>query len=536
MTALAEGPFTRLGDAPLTVSLGVPFERLAPGPLGTRFSVHVRTPGSDRAEPLSLTRAGSPWHPVDVPCPADIDELLSDSRFLAQHGYAVAASTLELFESTLGRRLPWRNRGHRLELRLFEPIPFELTGYDGVRGEIRFGHYRDRRARRHVPLALYRDLVSHEVTHAILDGYRPHLSEPDATPDEHAMHEAVADVVAMLSVFSSTDRIVDQLEAAISAPGDGALSDDRLVSSGLFGVADGLFSRRELRRSAAADVPADWRVEREPHRRGEVVVRALMDTVLSVWRRRMDRPGGRSSSYQVADSGARAGRDVLTMLIRGIGYTPPVDVTFEDLLRGIVAADLAVVPDDDRDYRVALRTSFARVGLTAPPDRDLDGLAGLGTLRYPIRLASLASDPEEVYRFIWENPSLLDAVAVDPDRPLVVERVRPSLRVGPDGFVVSEIGAVFTQYLPMTARQARNRLGLRTAGPVVLRGGGLLRFDEGGRLVFAALKPVLDHERQQARLDGGELPATLGAATRTAPEQRAAVFTRMHAPDRVPGA
>ena len=526
ITALEEGPFTRLDGVPLTVTLDVPFERLAPGPTGGRFATVLRL--EDSASAPATTESADPWNYVNLPCPSDLEELLGDRRFLGQHAYGVAASTLELFEGTLGRRLPWRSRGHQLTLRIFEPIPFEETGYNGQRGEVRFGHIRDGRARRHVPLALYRDLVAHEVTHAILDGYRPHFSDPDATLDEHALHEGVADVVAMLSVFSSTSRVEQQIDASTVALGGAAESDDALTASGLFGVADGLYSRQALRRSVANSTPADWRAEHEPHRRGEVLVRALMDTVMAMWQLRMNHPGGRSSSYQVAEAGARSGRQVLRMLIRGIGYTPPVDTTFEDLVRGVLAADIAVIPDDEWDYRGVLRSAFARLRISVGGDNDLDGLAGLDGLRYPIRLSSLGSDPEEVYRFLWENPTILRAAAIDPDAPLVVERVRPSQRVGPDGFVVTEIGASFVQMVTLTQREARQRLGLRVRGPVVLRGGGLLRFDEGGRLSFAALKPVLDTERQQARLDESAGPPTVDQSPSTVAERRAAVFGHLH--------
>ncbi len=528
MTALAEGPFTRLEDRPLTIPLSVPYERLSRGPVGARFTTSVRGSGSSAGRPLVLDSAFEAVNYRDVPCPADLERLLGDRAFLAQHGYAVAASTLDLFESTMGRRLGWKSRGHRLTLKLFEPISFEQTGYDAQRGEIRFGHMRDGRSRHHVPMALYRDLVAHEVTHAILDGYRPHLADPDGTVDEHAIHEGFSDLVAMLSVFSSTDRVAEQLRVAAAIAGEGTPIDEQLVDSGLFGVADGLFSRAALRRSVGDERLSTWRSETEPHRRGEVLVRAVMDLVLGIWHARMDRPGGRASEYQIAESGAKAGRQVLGMLIRGLGYTPPIDVTFEDVLRGMLAADLAVIPDDEMGYRRMLRESFAAFGLASDPDSDLDGLHGLRELRYPVRLSSLASDPEEVYRFLWENGALLRAAAIDPDVPVVVERVRPSLRVGPDGFVVAEIGASFVQQVPMSEREARRRLGLRVSGPVVLRGGGLIRFNEGGRLAYAALKPVLDQERQQSRIDEAAGPSLLNAPWVEIVARRANVFTSMH--------
>jgi hypothetical protein len=216
------------------------------------------------------------------------------------------------------------------------------------------------------------------------------------------------------------------------------------------------------------------------------------------------------------------------MLIRGIGYMPPVDATFEDLVRGVLAADMAVIPDDEWDYRGVLRSAFARLRIPAMADDRLDGLGDLDELRYPIRLSSLRCDPEEVYRFLWENPRLLRAAALDPDVPIVVERVRPSQRVGPDGFVVTEVGASFVQMVSLTQRQARQRLGLRVPGPVVLRGGGLLRFDEQGRLSFAALKPVLDSQRQQARLDEAAGATTVDQSPSTVAARRAAVFAHLH--------
>ena len=552
MTALAEGPFTLLNGSPLTTTLSVPWERLSRGPTGGRFSTHVGGDDEPRGRPLILDSEFEDIAYNDRRCPMDVEQLLADRKFLAQHAYAVSASTLSLFESTMGRRLGWKWRGHRLALELFEPISYEASGYDGQRGVIRFGHQRDPRARKHVPLALYRDVVTHEVTHAIIDGYRPHLADPDGTFDEHAMHESMADIVAMLSVFSSTERVVEQLQATLTAGASFDGNEDALVQTGLFGIADGLFTHTDRGRPAfrdpteAAVAPStshpalrrviregagdDWRSLTEPHQRGTVFTNALMDAVLVLWKARMDRPGGRSSEYQIAQSGSKVGRQVLAMLIRGLGYTPPIDVTFEDLLRGILAADLVVMPDDSLDYRSVVREAFAPAGITAVGDDDLDGLEGLRDLRYPVRLSALASDPEEVYRFLWENPAILRAAAIDPDVPLLVERVRPSLRVAPDGFVVSEIGASFVQQVPMSAYEARNRLGLRTHDPVVLRGGGLIRFNEGGRLSFAAIKPVLDADRQQQRLDESAGPSVLGMAEKEVAERRAAVFGYMHGP------
>ncbi len=87
----------------------------------------------------------------------------------------------------------------------------------------------------------------------------------------------------------------------------------------------------------------------------------------------------------------------------------PVDVTWEDLLRGILAADTAVVPDDDLDYRGAVVTAFAEAEIVLPTPTDLSGVSTFVGLRYPVRRAALCSAPEEIVRFLWENPTVLAA-------------------------------------------------------------------------------------------------------------------------------
>ncbi|WP_105033970.1 hypothetical protein [Cryobacterium aureum] len=496
LTVLAEGPFTKAGaagrQALLTTTLRVPVERIGPEPRSARFDVIVRRPG-EKPFSLDLGSPTPPWMIVDEKPPNNLAELLQDSRFLAQQVYAVAASTLALFESTLGRRMGWVNGG-RLTISAYDRVSYRESGYYRNDGLIRFGHKRDGRTEKAVPLALFRDLVAHEVTHAIVDGYRPKWADSHAETDQLALHEAIADLVALLSVFS-TQTLVEQLLTQTENL-DLATLDEDLLRSDLFRLGDGLFKRGTIRPSLCNDIAAEWRTLPDPRLRGGAIVQVLLRVVARLWLQRLDLPGGRSSLYQVARAGASVGRQVLSMLIRSLGYMAPVDVTREDLLRGILAADTAVVPDDDLDYRGTVVTAFTEAGIVLPGATDLSGVGDFVGLRYPVRLAALASDPEEIVRFLWENPTLLAAAKIDPTRPIVVERVRPTLRVGPDGFVVSEIGATFTQEFQLSAAEARS-LGLSTRAPVFIRGGGQLRFDEGGRLSFAALKPILDVERQR---------------------------------------
>jgi len=494
LTILAEGPIAPAGGAPLTAQVRIPVERLRRGPTGHRYAIHIRKWRGTTVSPVSLTQPGDPWRLISEPPPAGLRELLDDTRFLAQHVYGVAMSTLEIFETTLGRRMPWNPEG-RVVLKARDLVTATDTGYERGTNIIRFGSV-DRMGYK-VPTALYRDIVAHEVTHAILDGFRPAWADQMATVEQLAMHEALADIVAILSVFSSKEVVYRQLEAAAGGFEAGQTVDDAVLMRSLFDFARDLFARGPLREPFVGAAPEGWQLLPEPHARGAVVVGAVLRAVQRLWSERNARYGGFHSLQQKAESGSIVATRILRMVIRGLSYMPPVDVSWRDLLRGIIAADLDMVPDDVHGYREALQTEFSAIGIRRVSLNNISGVENYSGLRYPIRLSALGSDPQEVQRFVWENPRLLEAARLERRTPLSSTRVRTSERVSPDGFIISEIGASFIQTVRMSRREASVRLGVKTGRDFIdVRGGGLLRFDAGGRLVYAALKPVMDRERQ----------------------------------------
>jgi hypothetical protein len=177
-----------------------------------------------------------------------------------------------------------------------------------------------------------------------------------------AMHEAIADLVALLSVFSTQTLVAQLLTSAGGEPLNLDALDEDLLRSDLFRLGDGLFKHDGMRRALAEGIPTDWRTLHDPHARGGAIVQVLLRVVARLWLARLDSPGGRSGLYQVARAGASVGRQVVSTLIRSLGYMAPVDVTWEDLLRGILAADSAVVHDDYLDYRGVVLTAFAEGG------------------------------------------------------------------------------------------------------------------------------------------------------------------------------
>lgn len=291
-------------------------------------------------------------------------------------------------------------------------------------------------------------------------------------PDQAAFHEALADVVALLSVFS-VKEVVDHALGPANEAGtiDAVASTPAALArkSVLFGLAEqigdalGLEARGGLRRSAGLRPPVEWRTNPDwepPHRRGEVLVGAILDTLVGLWTNRL-KPldhRGRINRDRAAEEGAKAADHLLRMVLRGIDYLPPVDFEFEDFLAAVELADREVAPDDHRDYRKTLRDSFARVGIELPPAGRVIDLAMEPTAPkyHGLNFVALRTDIDEVFRFIWENSSWL---RIDLSYYTHVEAVRSTVRVGPDGLVVSEAVADYIQMRELTAAEFIDEAG-----------------------------------------------------------------------------
>jgi hypothetical protein len=74
---------------------------------------------------------------------------------------------------------------------------------------------------------------------------------------------------------------------------------------------------------------------------------------------------------RLSDEAAKSAQHVLNMCIRALDYCPPVDLTFGEYLRAIITADVDLVPDDDRNYRLAFIEAFRRRGIYPRDVRSL---------------------------------------------------------------------------------------------------------------------------------------------------------------------
>lgn len=521
MTVVAQDPSVKGADGRILVAqAGVPADRLEPGPRSHRFHVVDYDAGRGELNPAAVLTEPVPpgdpnygWTYVDRFVGADDETLLSDPAFHAQNVFAIAARTLGAFEFALGRRVPWGFGSHVLYL---VPHAFaEANAFYAEEDDALFFGYLPIDEATTAYACLSHDVIAHETTHALLDGLRPRYTEP-GLPEQPAFHEAFADIVALLSVFSLRE-VVERLLGRPDRNGRIAasvVSVEGLAGSALFGLAEELGEAvsdergSALRRSVSLEPSDAWRSDpafEEPHRRGEVLVAAVMQTLLQMWTDRLIPliHAGKLDLARAAEEGSKAATHLLTMAIRAIDYTPPVEFEFEDFVDAVFVSDSVVAPDDEHHYRDKLLDSFRAFGITRPAEQIVD-LAERGPLQYEnMNFAALRVAPDEVHRFLWQNAELL---GIDRAYHLEVESVYPATRVGPDGLVVEEAAADYVQMLDATAEELAERGvqlpgGLDPATKVQVFGGGTVIFDQFGSAKYHQTKPLQDWQRQSRRLD-----------------------------------
>lgn len=523
------------GD-PLLATVYVPSNRFQPGPRTHRFHVidydasagKLRPPARVKFPPSAPDASADrkTWGYIDhfTGQTMSAEDLAVDNargrRFRCQNVYAISARTLAKFESSLGRRVPWGFGSHELYL---VPHAFAEANayYSRDDNALLFG-YVDADGER-IYTALSHDVVAHETTHAILDGLRRGYMEP-GLPDQGGFHEAFADIVALLSVFS-IENLVAKLLGEADKEGEievRFLTRETLQSDNpLFGLAEqlgdflGVERGNGLRRSVALPANEDWKTNpafREEHRRGEVLVAAIMRTMLDIWIGRLEaftRGRSKADRNRVAEEGAKSAGHLLRMAIRAIDYLPPVEFEFPDFVAAVVKSDREVAPMDDYGYRKTVVDQFDAYGIVAQPDQIID-LSERSPIYSGLNFTAMQDQRDEVYRFIWSNA---DFLGIETDVYLNVDEVVASTRVGPDGLVVRESIATYVQqteapaaHIAALSAGADGRPRLRIpqgieSVPLKILGGGTLIFDQFGRLKFHHPKPIFDWDRQQRRLD-----------------------------------
>ena len=335
---------------------------------------------------------------------------VSNPQFHQQMVYAVMMTTIKNFEQALGRKILWAenipashpdpktkarrelNFGFVKRLRVYPHALRQANAYyDPNRKALLFGYFQANPANSQLQLpgatvftCLSHDIIAHETTHAILDGL--HRRYINAThPDTRAFHEAFADIVALFQHFSFPEVLKHQIAAT---QGDlkrqnllGQLAQEFGRAMGGYGsLRDAIGKNENGEWQPRIPDPADYATQMEPHQRGAILVGALFDAFLSIYRARVQKllriatggtgvlPVGNLHPDlvdEMARTAAGAAGDVLRICIRALDYCPPMDLTFGDYLRALVTADFDMVAEDTRGYRVAFVEAFQKRGISA---------------------------------------------------------------------------------------------------------------------------------------------------------------------------
>jgi hypothetical protein len=524
MTVIAQDPGVLRDGRILTAPVSVPWENLEPGPIGCRVCVVDYDASTQK-----MYKPAAVGEDALIAKPKGNADLLGDPGFHARNVYALVMRTLARFEYALGRRVGWGFRAHQLKV---VPHAFEEMNafYSREDESLMFGYYRTGNGVAFTCLS--HDVVVHETSHALLDGLRKSFMAP-SSPDQAAFHEAFGDIVALLSVFSLGDvletllehRAEDGEERREGLIAKGRVSMESLMDSVLLGLAEEMGAeagsartgalRRSVRLEPNESVLDDPEFE-EAHRRGEILVAAVMRTFVDAWTRRLDSLGTIEGDYldlgRVAEEGATIAEILLTMAIRAIDYTPPIHIEFGDYLSALVTADSEIRSDDSRyGLRKGLLDWFGRYGVKPasgtedgkwlPPDRPL---------RYDgVRFQSLQTDPIEMFALLWSNRKRL---RLDPSAYTRVTSVRPCVRTSPeDGLPLRETVAECIHYLALKAHEL-DQFGLAKPAEmpddqdVTLEGGSTLILDEYGGLKYEIYNRLPrrgaagENTRAQARL------------------------------------
>ena len=259
---------------------------------------------------------------------------------------------------------------------------------------------------RTIHTSLSRDIVAHETAHALIDGIVPDLYDA-LDPQALALHEGIADLAAMLLAFDSsrlTRAILNRTEGSIATSNAFSSIGEQFGDAIATGTKPGYL--RNLRNDLRIDPDHE---EIEPHTLSQVISGVLYDLVVDVHEHFKDvYARERFGDDRTKASGlalAVAARLFRRMVLRGLDYLPPGEVTFADLGRAILAADEAS-PGDPR-WGQRLRTTFVERGIVA----DEADLAVETNVFHPaVDAASLQGlvDSEWVsYKFADANRDLL---------------------------------------------------------------------------------------------------------------------------------
>lgn len=535
----------------------VPYEKLAPGPIGALFAVNgTGAPDELKAEALDLDEPHLLLSSGLSPSP-------TNGRFHLQMVYAVCSLTYGVFRRALGRDIAWATTVPsdgplRLVVRPFG-FSGSNAGYSREAGDLSFGYFRAGEKAAGFTLkgglictALSHDVIAHETTHALLDGLRSSFLDP-TNVDVPAFHEGFADLVALFLHFTYADVVEQAIRESGGTITHGSLLTDIAREFGYArsrsGRADALRSGVDVAGLAAFDSdvlpgkeggPRLYDPELESHTLGSVLVSAVFEAFTTIFRRKTERfyriagidreslgrvPLNDALVKAIAQEACDVAGQFLNICIRAIDYCPPADMELGEYLRALITADGDLERTDKWGFREALMRSFRRRQIFPdhvlfmtedavrwqPPGESLrvKGLAFRDLkfegdpgqpasadelVRQAHALGKYVTNPKYTGHFRLVAPSDRPRNVVQASPPLV-QSIRVARRAAPDGRILFDLVAEVTQSCTVD----RNGVLFDVSGgcTVVIDPEGVVRYS-----IFKKLDSLDRQERQLAAMRG----------------------------------
>ncbi|MFZ1411567.1 MAG: hypothetical protein WAS07_08920 [Micropruina sp.] len=267
------------------------------------------------------------------------------ARTIAVNAFGTAFLTIAMFEGAgaLGRQVQWAFEGEQL---LIVPRAGQWRNafYDRATRSLQFFYFDGPDGNR-VYTALSRDIVAHECGHALLDAVVPSLHD-SLSAESIAIHESVADMVAVLMALESKGlrtAVLAQAENSLDGPNAfNAIAEQFGLTAPTPAAGQPKRALRDLATTATLrDVP-----QNNPHQLSTVLSAAFYDTIAALfwdWKADLTATKGHSRSAAAIANEALGitQTQFRCLLLRGIDYLPPGELTFADVGRAMIAADRA---------------------------------------------------------------------------------------------------------------------------------------------------------------------------------------------------
>jgi hypothetical protein len=341
---------------------------------------------------------------------------------VAVNAFGTVFQTVRMFEGpdALGRVVTWAFPGEQL---LVVPRAGEWANafYDRATRSLQFYWFPTTEGAT-VWTALSRDIVSHECGHALLDAVVPSLYD-SATPQSIAIHEGVADLVAVLMALDSDTLRESVLRRSHNSLGGANAFNGIAEEFGMARPGPGGLRRRALRELDNTSTLKDLAGAR-PHELSTLLSGIFYDSLAAIYAARftveqgLPGPRGRRPSAAAAANKALAVAHIVgrRLLLRGIDYLPPGELSFADVGRASLAAERAARPHprpERRRQQVQFAERFVQ-RLVVPSVRALGSPRPAALDVRPERVPQLHDSDWSAYAYVTDHRAVLGIPAGTP--------------------------------------------------------------------------------------------------------------------------